>query len=306
MKAIEIDINLQQIKSDLFFEKEIEVIVARLDLIHPLISGNKIFKLHYFIEDAIRKNKKTIVTQGGAFSNHLVATANYCHSNGLKSIGIVRGELTEKASHTINACKEANMNIFFVNREAYSEINEQNFTAYFPNHLNDQLDNFYFIPEGGFDELGAAGASIIFEKISKSIHPTHMVTAIGTATTTAGLIKNCHTNIEIIGIPVLKGMKDIETRLAKLLPHQSYNPPALFHDYHFGGYAKKNHLLLDFMNEFYMDFHIPTDFVYTGKMMFGTIDLIKKDYFPPGSIIVCLHTGGLQGNLSLPNNTLVF
>jgi 1-aminocyclopropane-1-carboxylate deaminase/D-cysteine desulfhydrase-like pyridoxal-dependent ACC family enzyme len=306
MKAIEIDINLQQIKSDLFFEKEIEVIVARLDLIHPLISGNKIFKLHYFIEDAKRKNKKTIVTQGGAFSNHLVATANYCHSNGLKSIGLVRGELAEKASHTISACEEAKMDIFFVDRGAYPEINEHNFTAYIPNHLNDQLDQYYFIPEGGFDELGAAGASIIFEKISKATPPTHIITAIGTATTIAGLIKNCHTNIEIIGIPVLKGMKDIENRLAKLLPYQAYKSPALFYDYHFGGYAKNNHLLLDFMNEFYKEFHIPTDFVYTGKMMFGTIDLIKKNHFPPGSRIICLHTGGLQGNLSLPNNTLVF
>ena len=306
MNAIDLDISLHPLESALIRAKGLELSIARLDLIDPVISGNKIFKLHYFIEDALYSNKKTIVTCGGAFSNHLAATARYCNERGLNSIGLVRGEEVQKLSHTLLHCKEDNMKLIYVNRGQYAEINQQNFATFLPNEINNRMiDDCYYIPEGGFHSQGAKGASLIMEKISNCA-PTHIITAIGTATTLAGILKNAQAEENIIGISVLKGMNDIEKRIAALLPEKNHQTPIIFHDYHFGGYAKKTEVLINFMNEFYSLYQIPTDFVYTGKMMFGAFDLIRKDYFPVGSRVVCLHTGGLQGNLSLPNGSLVF
>lgn len=305
MNALDLDISLQPAESTLIKDKQLELIIARLDLIDPVVSGNKIFKLHYFIEEALQLNKKTIITCGGAFSNHLAATARFCKAKGLKSIGLVRGEAAENISHTLLQCKVDDMKLVYVDRNVYSDINQDNFVLHIPAELDYKADDGYFIPEGGFHSLGANGASLITEKISSNAS-THIITAIGTATTMAGILKNAVPEQNVLGIPVLKGMTDIETRLAALLPDRTYRPPVIFHDYHFGGYAKKTELLLKFMNDFYLQYQIPTDFVYTGKMMFGTFDLVKKDYFPSGSRIICLHTGGLQGNLSLPKGSLVF
>ena len=138
------------------------------------------------------------------------------------------------------------------------------------------------------------------------INATHICTTLGTATTMAGLLKDCHPNQIIIGIPVLKNMTDIKDRLQYLLDDMQTNEPVIFDGYHFGGYAKKNEQLIQFMNDFYSGTAVPTDFVYTAKMFYGVIDQVEKNYFPEGSAIVCLHTGGLQGNLSLPAGTLVF
>jgi 1-aminocyclopropane-1-carboxylate deaminase len=305
MNALDLDISLQPVESTLINIKQLELIIARLDLIDPVISGNKIFKLHYFIEEALLLNKKTIVTCGGAFSNHLAATAHFCKAKGLNCIGLVRGEAAENISHTLLQCKADDMKLVYIDRNVYADINQDNFVLHIPAELDYKADDGYFIPEGGFHPLGANGASLIMEKIS-NYAPTHIITAIGTATTMAGVLKNAVPEQRVLGISVLKGMTDIETRLAALLPETTYTRPVIFHDYHFGGYAKKTEPLINFMNDFYRQYQIPTDFVYTGKMMFGVIDLLKKDYFPAGSRILCLHTGGLQGNLSLPKGSLVF
>lgn len=305
MNAIDLDIRLQPVVTRMLSDESLHLSIARLDLIDPVISGNKIFKLHYFIEEAIVSNKNTIVTCGGAYSNHLAATARFCKEKSLKCIGLVRGEEVDNLSHTLMQCKTDDMQLVYINRNLYSDINQYNFVTFIPAALNHKLDDCFFIPEGGFHPLGAKGASVIMEKIS-NYAPTHVVTAIGTATTLAGIVKNSQPKQKIIGISVLKGMNDISTRIAALLPESSYTSPTIFHDYHFGGYAKKTEPLINFMNDFYQQYEIPTDFVYTGKMMFGVFDLIEKGYFPAGSKIICLHTGGLQGNLSLPKGSLVF
>ena len=305
MNAIDLDFRLQRVVAPMLSERHLELSIARLDLIDPVISGNKIFKLHYFIEEAIASNKKAIVTCGGAYSNHLAATARFCKEKKLKCIGLVRGEEVDNLSLTLMQCKTDDMKLVYINRNLYSDIHQHNFDTFIPAELNYKLDDGYFIPEGGFHPLGANGASLIIDKIS-SYAPTHIITAIGTATTLAGIVKNAEPDQKVIGISVLKGMSDIETRIATLLPEKGYALPDIFHDYHFGGYAKKTESLLNFMNDFYQKYQIPTDFVYTGKMMFGLFDLIKKDYFPLGSKIMCVHTGGLQGNLSLPKGSLVF
>ena len=301
MNPTNINIQLDEINSDLLKSKQIELFIARLDLIHPVVSGNKLFKLYYFIEEALRENKNTIVTMGGAYSNHLVATAFYCKEAGLKSIGIVRGEMPAIKSHTLNACENYGMKLIYISRSDYN-IKDENFISEL---TKENSEDIYFIPEGGYHPLGAKGASLIMEKI-KETDASHICTAVGTATTLSGLILNTKPNQQIIAVPVLKGMNDLVARLNFLTNNIDHHQLCIFDEYHFGGYAKKDGTLIQFMNDFYTEYEVPTDFVYTGKMMYAIFNKIKSDFFPLGSKIICIHTGGLQGNLSLPNGSLVF
>ncbi len=288
------------LKDDLYAEKGIQLSILRLDKIHPIISGNKLFKLWFFLDEAKKSSHKTLLTFGGAYSNHLAATAFACKKMGLKSIGIVRGEKSTILSHTLLFCLEQGMELQFVSREIY----KNGFDKELAISLHEKFGEFIVVPEGGFSEDGAKGASLIslyFEKLDY----THIATAIGTATTFAGLIKANKNQKEIIGFSVLKNMQDIAERLEKLGAKVSSNY-TVNHNYHFGGYAKKSQQLFSFMNQFYEQHQIPLDFVYTGKLMFGIDDLIRKDYFPSGSKIIAIHTGGLQGNLSLKNNEVIF
>jgi 1-aminocyclopropane-1-carboxylate deaminase len=296
-----IDIKYDTVKNQLLDSLEIEWLVARLDLIHPIVSGNKLFKLYYFVEDAIATNKHILVTKGGAYSNHLVASAYYAQLNGLKSIGLVRGEKADHRSHTLKKCEEWGMQLAYFSREDYPQINEVNIHQY----ISFDKENCFFIPEGGYGIVGTKGASRIMDAIS-SLKPNYITTAVGTGCTLSGLLCNKKSNANIIAVPVLKGFHDLERNMNELL--ESKNPInfEVFDEYHFGGYAKKNEMLLQFMNTFYIENNIPTDFVYTGKMIYAIWDKINKGYFPKGSKIVSIHTGGLQGNLSLPKGTLVF
>ena len=296
-----LNIQLDEISSSFLKSRQIELFIARLDLIHPVVSGNKLFKLYYFIEEAIRENKNTIVTMGGAYSNHLVATAFYCKEAGLKSIGIVRGEMPAIKSHTLNACESYGMKLIYISRSDYNKKDE-NFIS---EMTRENSVDIYFIPEGGYHPLGAKGASLIMEKI-KETDASHICTAVGTATTLSGLILNTKPNQQIIAVPVLKGMNDLVSRLNYLTNNIDHDQLCIFDEYHFGGYAKKDGTLIQFMNDFYTEYEVPTDFVYTGKMMYAIFNKIKSDFFPLGSKIICIHTGGLQGNLSLPNGSLVF
>lgn len=276
--------------------------MARFDLIDPMVSGNKLYKLHYFTEIAQDRNIDTIVTLGGAYSNHLAATATFCKKAGLKCAAIIRGEKNViKPSFTLQYCLQNGMKLFFVERQQYGMADSQ-FAA---NITEFPLDSFLFIPEGGYDPMGAAGASIMADRIAH-LEPTHVCMAVGTATTLAGFCLNTNLQSTILGIPVLKGMNDIGNRISFLSNKKKYNQPVIFNEYHFGGYAKHQPPLISFMNQLYHKTGIPTDFVYTGKMMFGINDLLLKNYFPENSRIVCIHTGGLQGNKSLPKSILDF
>lgn len=294
-----IEFEIQRIYSDDIEKKSIELFVARLDQINSIVSGNKIFKLNYFITNALKNNAQIIVTKGGYYSNHLVATAYYSRANKLKSIGVIRGEKPKILSQTLKDCINYGMQLMYISRNDYN--NETLIQSF----LQDKFKSYEFIPEGGFHPIGAEGASIIMNTINK-FNATHIITAIGTATTFAGLIQNNINQAEIIGIPVLKGLNDINERLLYLNKNHMSKSPKIFHEYHFGGYAKYDYNLIKSMNEFYTHHKIPTDFVYTGKMIFGLLDLIRKDYFKKGSKIIAIHTGGLQGNQSLAIDTLVF
>ncbi len=291
---------INQLHDDLLDRQCIELSVLRLDEIHPVVSGNKIFKLHYLLEDAISSAHKTIITFGGAYSNHLAATAYACKAEGLKCVGIVRGERSPALSHTLIYCIENGMRLEFVSRSSYKNIN----TKAYQNELSEKFGDHTLIPEGGFCKAGAKGAEGItglFEERKFS----HICCSVGTATTFAGLINGSDDATRVMGFSALKNLADIQQRL-KHLGVAAGRKYLFLEDYHFGGYAKKNTELITFMNTFFKDNKIPLDFVYTGKMMFGVIDLVKKNFFPSGSNILCIHSGGLQGNGSLPNGSLNF
>jgi 1-aminocyclopropane-1-carboxylate deaminase len=274
--------------------------VLRLDLLHPVVSGNKWFKLKEYINAAKAEAKNTLLTFGGAYSNHLVATAAAAQRNGLKSIGIVRGEEAKTPSHTLLAANDFGMHLYFVSREAY-----RNKT------IPPEIDRVYGvkdileIPEGGYGNLGAQGAGDIL--LQKETHSySHILCAVGTGTTLAGLASASGPQQKIIGVPVLKNAFSLQQEIQNLLPTEKHNVFDLRWDYHFGGYAKHTNDLFNFMNAFYGQTKIPTDFVYTGKAFFAAFDLQKKKYFPPGSKLLLVHTGGLQGNASLKKGTLIF
>lgn len=286
---------LQELHGELFRRKGLQLFVLRLDQIHPIISGNKLFKLQYFLEAALTKKGRNIVTFGGPYSNHLVATAYACNEMNLGCTGYVRGERPVILSHTLQHCLAYGMQLIFLPRKEYP-ARSQDFL---------ESDAVVQVPEGGFHHLGAKGAADI-PGLFNSLNPSHICVDIGTATTLAGILLGSKENCEVVAIPVLKGLADIPQRIEILTGKMDFNNLTLHNDYHFGGYAKYTEKLLRFMNELYRQHTLPTDFVYTAKLMYGVFDLIERDYFKAGSRVVCIHSGGLQGNDSLPAGHLIF
>lgn len=283
-----------------FYNLPITVDVLRLDLVHPVISGNKWFKLKEFIREAKEKNKQTLLTFGGAYSNHIVATAAAAKLNGFKSIGIIRGEAPEMFSPTLQEAQGFGMDLFFTARKDYADkkIPEQVFQLY-------KEEDVYKIPEGGYGRQGALGISGILSGNSTQSY-THLLSAVGTGTTLAGLTCGAQPEQKVIGISVLKNAFSLQPEIEALLPEEKQNRFTLLHNYHFGGYAKYTKNLLQFMNELYSATSIPTDFVYTAKAFYAAFDLLKNDHFAATDKLLILHTGGLQGNRSLKKGTLIF
>jgi 1-aminocyclopropane-1-carboxylate deaminase len=294
-------ITIQKLADVLFDQMQVSVSVLRLDKLHPIVSGNKLFKLHYLIQSALRQRSEGIVSFGGAYSNHLVATAFACKEIGLKSTGFVRGEQPVVLSHTLQACRAYGMELKFISRQQYDQKEHPEFL----NSLQLAYPKYVCIPEGGYHPMGAEGAALINNWIPSNT--SHICCAVGTATTLSGLARGLKKEQQLVGFPVIKNMEDIEQRMA-LLSSQPYDSRQLhiLKDYHFGGYAKKTKTLIDSMNVLYERHQLPTDFVYTGKMMFGVMDCISKGFFQKGSDILCVHTGGLQGNVSLGLGSLIF
>jgi 1-aminocyclopropane-1-carboxylate deaminase len=272
--------------------------VLRLDEIHPVISGNKWYKLKEYLDDALSQEKKTILTFGGAFSNHIVATAAACKNIGLQAVGLIRGERPPALSHTLQHAVNDGMRLFFLSREEYRKKS-------IPAVVFDQFkrDETYIINEGGYGYRGVLGAKTILENLEDDY--THILAAVGTGTTLAGLVTATLGNTHVTGIPVLKNNISLQEEIEALIPAEKKRF-TLIHDFHFGGYAKKNKELINFMNTWYEKTGIPSDFVYTGKLFFAADQLLKRSYFPAGSRLLIIHSGGLQGNESLPKGTLIF
>lgn len=265
---------------------EVKLWIARFDLLHPLVSGNKWYKLYYFLKEAATLNATTIVTYGGAYSNHLLATAAACDALNLKCKGIVRGEAPEILSPTLHICMQKGMELEFVSRESFLTMK----------HRTGLHADEYHIPEGGYHALGTQGATLMYDAV-KQLQPTHIITAVGTATTFAGIVSVA--DARVVAVPVIKNMTDIPDRLKQLEVMAKPNDYEIWDEYHFGGYAKTTSALFEFMEQMNAQYQIPLDKVYTAKMMYAVDERMQQGYFPPGSRVVCLHTGGLHGNLTL-------
>ena len=275
------------------FSSDISVHVLRFDKTHSSISGNKWFKLHPYLQIARKQEKKGIITFGGAWSNHIVATAAACNMSGLASIGIIRGEEPRRLSPTLVQAREWGMQLYFIPRDAY----QQKEIPALPG-----AGDYVLVNEGGYGATGARGAATILDFVKKEY--THYCCAAGTGTMMAGLINAVLPGRQVIGISVLKNNTALNGMIQALADDR--NNWQLHHTYSFGGYAKHQPALLEFMNTFYSQTGIPSDFVYTGKLFFAISDLAMNHYFPANSRLLILHSGGLQGNASLPPGTLLY
>ncbi len=283
---------VQEIKDQLLEEKGVRVFVKREDLIHPLVSGNKWRKLKYNLQKAKEEGKNAILSFGGAYSNHIHALASAAQSMGFKSIGIIRGEEVLPLNDTLAFASQCGMELHFISREEYKRKAEKNFIE----GLRKKFGDFYIIPEGGYNKEGSKGCEEILKEID--IPYDVICCACGTGTTLSGIIESLPNDKQAIGFPVLKGGDFLYEEIKKLIPEKNISSNWLLEtNYHFGGYAKWNEELLDFIKEFENKHKIPLDHVYNGKMFYGLFDLIRQDHFAKGTTIVAIHTGGLQGKM---------
>lgn len=270
------------------FPNSITLTVKRDDLIHPFVSGNKFRKLKYNLLEAKNQKHSTLLTFGGAYSNHIAAVAYAGFEQGFKTIGIIRGEeLMDKidSNPTLKFAQEHGMQFKFVSREAYRLKNETTFI----DALEQEYGAFYLIPEGGTNSLAIKGCEEILTDTDAQFD--YICCAVGTAGTISGLINSALPHQKVLGFPALKG-EFLQDEICTFVKNKNWQ---LVHAYHFGGYGKVNNSLIAFMNDFYSQTQIPLDPIYTGKMVFGILDLIEKKYFPEHSKILFIHTGGLQG-----------
>ena len=285
MEDLEIYSPVEEIRNALLTDKQIELFVKRDDMIHPFISGNKWRKLKYILKEALEKNKKHLVTFGGAYSNHLLATACAAAKFGFKSTGIVRGE--EVSNQTLMLCNLFGMKLIFTDRESYRH-KEELFEKYFRQDIT-----AFFINEGGAGLAALKGCSELTDELINTYD--HIFCAAGTGTTAAGILSGIERNklsAKLNIVPVLKGAHFLQDEIKNLSGSEEFN----FHaEYHFGGYAKTESRLINFIKTFCSSTGILIEPVYTGKMFYAVYDLISKGQFTPGSKILAVHTGGLSG-----------
>lgn len=270
------------------FPNDVSLTIKREDLIHPFVSGNKFRKLKYNLLQAKSENKTTLLTFGGAFSNHIAAVAYAGKEQGFRAIGIIRGdELSDKIEEnpTLKFAQENGMEFEFVSRENYRLKSEESYIE----NLKAKYGDFYLVPEGGTNELAVKGCEEILTNEDSVFE--YVCCAVGTGGTISGLINSALQNQKILGFPALKG-DFLNDEIRIFAKKDNWN---LISDYHFGGYGKINLELIEFINAFFEENKVPLDPIYTGKMVFGVIDLIHKNYFPAYSKILLIHTGGLQG-----------
>ncbi len=271
--------------------------VLRLDKVHPIVSGNKWFKLKYHLQEVQLQQCNTIATFGGAWSNHIAATAYTCKLAGLRSIGIIRGEKPQNLSLTLQQAEENGMELLFVSRDEYRDKKD----------IQQRFGNttWYWIDEGGFGKTGEKGAREILDLASHKNSYTTIVAAVGTGTMLAGLINAAGSNQQVLGISSMKGNSDLQENVSQLT-QQATATWSIHHEYHFGGYAKHPATLLQFMNEVYLEHQLPLDIIYTAKTLYAIKDLVISSAFLTGSKLLMIHSGGLQGNASLPPQLLAF
>lgn len=261
--------------------------ILRLDVLHPVVSGNKWYKLKYNIESAQEAGKHTLLTFGGGYSNYLIAAATAAKIFGMKSIGIVRGHYPA-LTPTLKACVDEGMQLVFVTQEEYNLKEDEDWLQ----KLSDTYGHPLIIPEGGANKEGRRGAEEIASFIPASY--SHICLSAGTGTTLIGIRNALPDEQKVYGyVPMKNGSYIMDEILSYLHAGKTVQ---LFDDWHFGGFGKIKPELTEFMYDFYKINGIPLDRVYTAKMMYGIQAQLKQDVFPPEAKILCIHTGGLQGN----------
>lgn len=284
------------------FPHNISVSVKREDLLHPFVSGNKFRKLKYNLLQANEENQTTLLSFGGAFSNHIAAVAFAGQENGFKTIGIIRGdELGDKINEnpTLSFAQNCGMQLEFVSREEYRLKSETTFLE----NLKQKFGDFYQVPEGGTNALAVKGCEEILT--DEDAQFDYVCCAVGTGGTISGIINSIILpHQKVLGFPALKG-DFLKEEIRNFATNENWE---LISEYHFGGYGKVSPELIDFINRFYATTQIPLDPIYTGKMVFGVINLIERNYFPENTKILLIHTGGIQGiqgmNIKLKNKHL--
>jgi len=279
-------IETKEISLPILDEKEVRLFIKRIDKVHPFVSGNKWFKLKYNLLEAEKLGLNALLTFGGAYSNHIAATAFAAQEKGLKSIGIIRGGEHLPLNPTLHFATENGMKLHYVSRSYYREKTNADFLK----NLKVQFGDFYLIPEGGTNELAIRGAA---EILNTNDTQDYICCAVGTGGTIAGIINASNEKQTVIGFPAIKGFEQLEEDVIYWTNAANYK---FINNYVGNGYAKINKDLVDFINEFNVIHDVPLDTIYTGKMLMGILDLVAKDYFPKGSSILSIHTGGLQGN----------
>ncbi|MBI3233453.1 MAG: pyridoxal-phosphate dependent enzyme [Bacteroidetes bacterium] len=276
----------QKIHLEAFEKKQIEVYIKRDDLIHPVISGNKWRKLKYLIKHAQENHFNTLVSFGGAYSNHLPALALAAKLHHLKSVAFVRGnELNIESNEKLKFCHDCGMQMHFVDRNEYKDK---------PKLFNDNYNTaeFLFVDEGGKSIYALGGCAEIVEEIE--LDAQHILLPVGTGTTLAGVALGCNDlrpHAKIYGIVVLKGAEYLNDEVASLVPNlRNYE---LLHEYHQGGYAKTNAYLEEAIRNFYKDTQIKTEPIYSGKMIAAAYQMLEQGLFKAGEQVVLVHTGGI-------------
>ena len=273
---------------DLAPVKGVHISVLRLDLIHPLVGGNKLYKLKYNIQKAKESGYETIVTLGGAYSNHIAATAYSGNKEGLKTVGLIRGEAQAGLNRTLQIANSNGMELRFIDRQLYRTYRE-NFSL-----VQQLFKNAYCIPEGGSNVSALKGCREILQDPVQEFDI--VVCATGTGTTIAGLTLSLQPHQKALGIAVLKGAHYLDEQVKEMIRSEKGDEKkfSIIHDYHFGGYAHQDLVLSEFVNHFNDIQPFKIEPVYTGRMFYALMDLIDKNYFPRGIKLLAIHTGGMQ------------
>jgi len=282
-------------------KKGVRLWVKRDDLRHPKISGNKWHKLKHNLIHAREQGYHGILSFGGPYSNHIHALAYACHQNKLKSLAFIRGEAV--VNPTLSDALQWGMELEFVSRAEYRKKDTPEYLA----DLSVRFPDYFIVPEGGSNQLALAGCAELAQEVVAELPGTDcLVVPCGTGGTLAGISQGLDSFSavdsgvlkkarSVLGMQVLKGEGYIARQVASLLQHSALTNWNVCEDYHFGGYAKVTADLAGFVQRFEVETGIPVEPVYSGKMFYGLMTLIAEDYFEPGSTIVAIHTGGLQG-----------
>lgn len=288
------DTPVQEVKVPEAQEAGVVLLIKREDLNHPYVSGNKWWKLKYNLQEAVDQGHHTLLTFGGAYSNHLYATAAAARELGLNAIGIIRGEEVLPLNPTLAFAQANGMKLHFISRARYRDNAEDGFIR----EMHDLFGDFYLMPEGGTNALAIKGVREWAHQIKNEVEFDYLCLPVGTGGTLAGLIAGLDGAGEVVGYSVLKNGGFLRATVQEMLNEvpQPFRNWRIETSYDHGGYAKTTPALHTFIRRMKDEFALPLDAVYTGKMMFGILDMLKAGKFKAGSTVLALHTGGLQGN----------